>query len=445
MKNTHSERISPLPRLIAVRHIAALIGDKKQPAWNTEQMSERDRNFTHLLYKGILRHYYPLQSTLKLLAKRPPTLHFYRALLLAGLYELLILEKQDFAVVNSYTQLAKQKGASLSPSPQVTGFINAILREVCNNRQKWQEKIATFSPLPDWLDKRWRKNFTPDDYQLMIKTVMQTPKLGITVKENPQQWCEIFQQTGKQATHLFDNTLMLDFDGKISALDGYDTGEWWVQNISSYLAAHLLGDVRGKNILDLCAAPGGKAAYLANKQAKLTVLDNKENRMQRLQENFTRLKLESTPIIADILTYQSDMLYDAILLDAPCTALGTLRHNPDILLTRSNEDIALCAQTQSLMLTQAWQWLKPNGMMVYAVCSLEPEEGVDVITEFLQANNDAELSFIAPAELPDFVPKKSPKNNKADNKVDKSTLRLMPSYHVAMDGFFIARLYKRPQ
>ncbi|MCH9852884.1 MAG: hypothetical protein K0U45_05205 [Alphaproteobacteria bacterium] len=437
MKKPTSENHHPSPRLIAVRHIVALIGDKKQPAWNTEHMSERDRNFTHLLYKGILRHYYPLQSTLKLLAKRPPTLHFYHTLLLAGLYELLILEKQDFAVVNSYTQLAKKKGAS----PQVTGFINAILREVSNNRQQWQKKIANFSPLPDWLDKRWRKNFAPDDYQQMINSVMQTPKLGITVKQNPQQWCEVFQQAGKQASHLFADTLMLDFDGKISALDGYDKGEWWVQNISSYLAAHLLGNVSGKNILDLCAAPGGKAAYLANKQAKLTVLDNKEKRMQRLQENFTRLKLENTPIIADMLTYQTDMLYDAILLDAPCTALGTLRHNPDILLTRSNKDITLCAQTQKLMLTQAWQWLKPSGMMIYAVCSLEPEEGIDIITNFLQANEDAELSFIAPTELPDFVPKK-PKTN---HKIDKSTLRLMPYYHVAMDGFFIARLYKRSQ
>ncbi len=189
---------------------------------------------------------------------------------------------------------------------------------------------------------------------------------------------------------------MLDFDGKISALEGYDKGEWWVQNISSYLAAHLLGDVSGKNILDLCAAPGGKAAYLANKQAKLTVLDSKEKRMQRLQENFTRLKLENTPIIADMLTYQTDMLYDAILLDAPCTALGTLRHNPDILLTRKHEDIKICAQTQTTMLKQAWQWLKPKGMMIYAVCSLEPEEGVDIITAFLEANDDAELSFIAP-------------------------------------------------
>ncbi len=418
---------TPNPRALVAYSLHALM--KNQPFNHAQwkKLPARDHHFALLLYKGILRHYYPLHAILKGLSKRAPKDKIFQYILLGGLYEILILQKEDFAVVNNYVEIGKKYGSA--------SFANAVLREAIRKRADLQKKINEISPLPHWLNKRWQKNFTAD-YDALIQSLKQTPQLGITVKSNAEQWQKTFTDAGYQVTQLYGDTLQLKFSGKISELPGYEEGEWWVQNIASYLASYLLlaNNSQSQTILDLCAAPGGKAAYLANKNTDLTVMDISEKRMAILQDNFTRLQLQATNIVADILGYETDETYDAILLDAPCTALGTIRHNPDILLKRQEADITECARTQMAMLKKAWQWLKPNGKLLYAVCSLEPEEGIDIITEFLQTQTDAEISFIGKNELPDFIPN--------PNKQQKGTILLMPHHHDNMDGFFIARLYK---
>ncbi len=391
-----------------------------------QTLNPQQAQFAILLYKGILRHYYPLQQILRQLAKQPPKHRLLHALLIGGLYEILVLEKADFAVVNSYVELAKKYGSA--------PFSNALLRQAVRGRAPLQQKLASLSPLPVWLDKRWRAMLA-EDYKPMTQSLQQIPKLGIIVKQDPQGWCDRFTQAGYQCQMVSGNALQLEFAGDIKALPAYDEGQWWVQNISSYLVATLLSPtLKDKKILDICAAPGGKTAYFASQGAEVTALDIAPARMKILHENMQRLQLDCQTIMGDMLTQNLSTCYDAIFLDAPCSALGTIRHNPDLLLHRTIDDITACATTQEKMLRHAWQWLKPAGHLLYAVCSLEPEEGTQIINNFLITQDDAELSIISHSELPDFIPKQAQKN--------LSGIRLLPHYYTGMDGFFVARLYK---
>ncbi len=164
--------------------------------------------------------------------------------------------------------------------------------------------------------------------------------------------------------------------GPVPRLAGYDEGAWWVQDAAAALPAQLLGDVRGKSVADLCAAPGGKTAQLAAAGARVTAVDRSASRLERLKQNLARLNLAADTVIADVTEWQSEP-FDAVLLDAPCSATGTIRRHPDIPWLKRESDIATLAALQRRLLARAVELTRPGGLIVYCTCSLEPDEGVD--------------------------------------------------------------------
>ena len=183
-------------------------------------------------------------------------------------------------------------------------------------------------------------------------------------------------------------------DSNLQELPGFSEGEWWVQDAASALPAKLLGNVAGKSVLDLCAAPGGKTAQLAAAGAVVTAVDDSLTRMNRLRDNLARLRLPVTMLLADVLSLPADTLYDNILLDAPCSATGTIRRHPDLVYLKSPQQLAGLVSLQQKMLAHAARLVKPGGKLVYCTCSLSPLEGERQVFNFLRSHEDFVLSTI---------------------------------------------------
>ena len=261
---------------------------------------------------------------------------------------------------------------------------------------------------------------------------MVEPSLDLTVPADSETWVE---KLG--AERLPTGSLRLIPKGSIETLDGFPDGAWWVQDAAAAIPARLLGDVAGKRVADLCAAPGGKTAQLAAARALVTACDISEARLSRLSENLGRLKLSAETVQADIRTWQPSRKFDAILLDAPCTSTGTIRRHPDIAVHKEPQDVVTMAKTQAAMLDRAANWIEPDGLLVYCTCSLEPEEGEAQIAALLERNRAVKRVPIEPGEVGGLEEIITPLGD----------LRTLPS-HLArsdtrlsgLDGFFAARL-----
>jgi 16S rRNA (cytosine967-C5)-methyltransferase len=217
----------------------------------------------------------------------------------------------------------------------------------------------------------------------------------------------------------------------VTELAGYGGGRWWVQDLAASLPARLV-PAAARQVLDLCAAPGGKTMQLAAAGHEVVAVDSSESRLGRLRENLQRTHLDAELVQADALQWAPGRSFDAILLDAPCSATGTFRRHPEVLYRARHKVIADNAGLQSRLLERASRWLKPGGAFVYSVCSLEPQEGEAVVERFVRAQSDFAIDH--PADLPEFVrPAKS------------GWVRILPGLLEAeggLDGFFMARLVR---
>ena len=312
------------------------------------------------------------------------------------------------------TALADQKARHF------TKLINAVLRRLADDAPSIQAvKPKPGINVPRWLFARWQRHYATPTAREIAKAHLEEAPLDLTVKSDPAFWAE---QLG--AERLNGDTLrLIASEGRIDELPGYAQGAWWVQDQAASLPAKLLGNVAGLRVLDLCAAPGGKTAQLAAMGAKVTAVDVSGRRLDRLKANLLRLNLEAEIVHADVLAFRTDEPFDAILLDAPCSATGTLRRHPDIAWHRSEAQIRELVQLQRAMQRHAVGLLKPGGKLVFSTCSLEPDEG----EEHLKFTPDGlRLDPIAADELPDPQIWKEP-----------GILRSLPQF--GMDGFFAAR------
>ena len=323
------------------------------------------------------------------------------------------------------------------------GLINAVLRRVTQSKTAALANIST-RDTPKWLVARWTKRYGAETARTIAAANGHEPALDLTVKYDAESWAERLR-----GRVLPTGTVRTIAHGAISLLPGFNEGAWWVQDAAASLPARLLGDMRGKAVADLCAAPGGKTAQLAFAGARVTAVDRSAARLNRLRENMARLALQAETVTADVLEWQPGSSqpessnagpFDAVLLDAPCSSTGTIRRHPDIPWLKSEADIVVLTSLQQRLLDRAVELLKPGATLVYCVCSLEPEEAEDQIAALLARDPRVTRAPVAAQEV----------CGHAEFLTADGDLRTLPPQLPdpdprwgGLDGFYAARLTRK--
>lgn len=321
----------------------------------------RDRAAAHRLAATVLRRFGTLSAVLEpFLRKEPP--EPVRAALLLGAAQLLLLETPPHAAVGTTVDLMRRRG--LAP---FAGLANAVLRRVATGGQSLFEGLdCERLDIPAWLWTSW-KPLGPGVARAIARGISHEAPLDLTLAPGaPVPEGGILLPTG---------SVRLPAGTRVTELPGFAEGTFWVQDAAAALPARLLDVRKGEHVADLCAAPGGKTAQLAVTGAQVTALERDPARMERLEENLTRLRLDVTTVCGDAAAWLPPEPLDAVLLDAPCSATGTARRHPDALWIKRPRDLAALTEGQDTLLAAAARMLKPGGRLVYAVCSLQQEEG----------------------------------------------------------------------
>ena len=269
----------------------------------------------------------------------------------------------------------------------LSGLVNAVGRRIAEAEATWA--ALPEGKLPDWLDGMLVKAWGRETADAIITAQRAAPPTDITPRD-PATAADLARRLG--GTLLPTGSIRLAAPGQISRLPGFAEGAWWVQDAAAALPARLLGPVEGLRVLDLCAAPGGKTLQLAAAGARVTALDMSEPRLARLRENLARTRLSAEIVTTDALAWAPDAPFDAILIDAPCSATGTIRRHPDLPYLRRPEDVASLVELQAGLLARAWGWLAPGGRLVACTCSLLPREGERQIARFLAGAPEARIT-----------------------------------------------------
>jgi 16S rRNA (cytosine967-C5)-methyltransferase len=389
-------------------------------------LSPRDRAFARLLLTTTLRRLGQIDALLARLVATPPRSESIRNLLRLGAAQLLFLDTPAHAAVAETVALCAHRHRS------VTGFANAVLRRIARDGKAGLEgQDAPRRNTPDWLWQSWSEAYGAARGAAIAAAHLAEPPLDLTVRQDVARWVKRLD-----AVRLFDHSVRRAIGGAIEQLPGYDEGAWWVQDAAAALPVRLLGDVAGRSVADLCAAPGGKTAQLCAGRAQVTAVEVSQKRAGRLRDNLARLRLDAEVVVADALAWRPSRLQDAVLLDAPCTATGTIRRHPDIAWHKTPADVAKMAELQGRLLAAAVEMVAPGGLLVYASCSLQPEEGPQVVEGALAAGVPLERVPVEMAELDGLPVDLTPDG-------DVRTLPCHLAEQGGLDGFFIARLRKR--
>ncbi|MDE9450392.1 methyltransferase domain-containing protein [Aliiroseovarius sp. Z3] len=309
---------------------------------------------------------------------------------------------------------------------RMAGLVNAVLRKVDGEKDKW-DGLPT-PRLPKWLRKPLIADYGKAQVEAIEAVQAMAPPLDLTAKGDPNS---LAQRLG--GVLLPTGSVRLQDAGQVTGLDGYDTGEWWVQDASAALPAKVLAPQAGARVLDMCAAPGGKTMQLAAMGANVTALDVSELRMKRVAENLARTGLPARLVVGDALEFDEPQ-YDAILLDAPCTATGTIRRHPDLPHAKDGSDFPGLFELQEYMIDRALGLLKPGGRLVFCTCSLLIDEGEEQVRDALGRHANIQVDLDA-LRLPGVD----------DDWIGPEGMRIMPHFNAdlgGMDGFFITAFRK---
>jgi len=395
-------------------------------------LDPRDTALTRSIVTAALRRLGTIRYALADLLERglPRTAAQIEYCLIAAAAQILFLDVPDHAAVDLAVRMTRLD-AKTAP---YAALVNGVLRNLARQREAFLAAAETLDQdTPPWLAAHWRKTYGEETALAIALAHRQEPTLDITVKSDPQLWAE---RLG--ARLLPTGSLRLASHVPVRELPGYAEGEWWVQDAAAALPAQLFSIEPGMKIADLCSAPGGKAAQLAARGARVTAIDRSAERLKLLSSNFERLRLEAEIIVADVVTLNG-LSFDAVLLDAPCSATGTIRRHPDVAWTKKPGDLTKLAALQSRMLDKAFELVRPGGTIVYCTCSLEPEEGEQQIAALLRRNPDVVRSPITPQEvggLAELV------NANGEIRTLPSFLPAADARFAGLDGFFIARLVR---
>ena len=389
-------------------------------------LDPRGRAFAHNLVATTLRRLGQIDALISACLEKPLPANARTAqdILRLGVAQLLFTGTADHAAVDTAVDLARARGQG-----RLAKLVNAVLRRLQREgAAALAGQDAARLNTPDWLWQAWEAAYGADICRAIAESHLTPAPLDITVKDDAAGWAERLGGTA-----LSDHSLRLTDAAPVPELPGFAEGAWWVQDRAAALPVRLLGDVAGLSVLDLCAAPGGKTAQLAAGGARVTALDRSEKRLETLARNLDRLELQVETVAADALSWDAPTRFDAILLDAPCSATGTIRRHPDLPHLKRPEDTAKLADLQDRLLARAADWVRPGGVLIFATCSLQPEEGPERVRAFLNRQADFKTEPATPGEsgvTPDML---SP----------EGWLRTLPSMAVeigGMDGFFAAAL-----
>jgi 16S rRNA (cytosine967-C5)-methyltransferase len=415
-----------------LRRSRAFDDELEQNAAALATLEERDRALVRMLAATVLRRLGTLKGIVGAMIERPlpPEIARVDTALLLGAAQILFLDVPDHAAVDLSVRLVQAE----KHAARYAGLVNAVLRRIAREGKRDLANLDTI-PLdtPHWLIARWAQHYGADKARAIATANLHEPALDLTVKSDPQIWAE---RLGGRV--MPNGTVRLIAHGPITALPGFAEGAWWVQDAAASLPMRLLGDIAGKSVADFCAAPGGKTAQLANAGARVTAIDRSAPRLKRLAENLSRLGLEAETVTADATAWTGGP-FDAILLDAPCTATGTIRRHPDIPWLKGENDLAKLTALQRRLLDHAVTLLKPGGTLVYCTCSLEAEEGENQIAALLAREPGLRRHPVRAPEVADsaFV-------------TEGGDLRTLPchwddadSRFAGLDGFYAARLIRQ--
>jgi 16S rRNA (cytosine967-C5)-methyltransferase len=389
-------------------------------------LEPRDRAFARLLAATALRRAGEIDAVIARLVERPlpATARAVTDILTLGIVQLLYLDTPAHAAVATAVVLCETRGAA-----KFKGLVNAVLRRVA---REGRTLVADLDPArintPDWLWQGWCDAYGEDTARAIAASHLTEAPLDLAPRDAAKA---ARLAASLEAEVLPWGALRRRSGGAIPDLPGYADGAWWVQDAAAQIPVRLLGPVTGKRVLDLCAAPGGKTLQLAAAGARVTAVDRSAARLDIVARNLARTGLAAELIAADGAAFAAAP-FDAVLLDAPCTATGTIRRHPDIARTRRPEDIAGAAVLQDRLLDNAARLTRPGGILVYAVCSLEPAEGEARIAAFL-ARHDFTADPVNPADLPGLP----------EAATAAGHMRTLPSMMAdggGIDGFFAARL-----
>ena len=395
-------------------------------------LDDRDRALTRALVAIVLRRLGTLRHLLGTLLERgtPPRAPRVETALLIGAAQILFLNVPDHASVDLAVRLVQAD----REASRYADLVNAVLRRVA---REGTERIAsldtTMLDTPPWLMARWVAAYGEATARAIATANGCEPALDLTVKADAPAWAA---RLGGRV--LPTGTVRLVASGTVTALQGFADGAWWVQDAAAALPARLLGEVAGRRVADLCAAPGGKTAQLAVAGAKVTAVDRSAPRLQRLRDNLARLSLTAELVCADAAEWTAEP-FDAVLLDAPCSSTGTIRRHPDIPWLKSAADITKLAALQRRLIARAMALTKPGGTFVYCTCSLEPEENESVVDDLLTREPRLRRRPIVASEVFDhgeFI------SNVGDLRTLPCHLPESDSRFAGIDGFYAARLEK---
>lgn len=392
----------------------------------------RDRGLVRAILVTALRYRMTISG---LLARRlekplPPNATALSHILHVAAAQILFLDIPDSAAVDLAVTHAKSDPRTV----RFSGLVNGVLRTLARAKEtELPAALAAIDEAPKWFSDRLKATYGNDKTRQILAAHRVEAPVDFSVKADPELWAEklggIVLPTGTVRVERLA--------GPVTELPGFADGAWWVQDAAASLPARLFGDVSGLHVADLCAAPGGKTAQLILAGAKVAAVDTSKNRLVRLTQNLDRLGLSAEIVQADLLKYEPKELFDAVLLDAPCSSTGTVRRHPDVPWTKTAADVEKLADLQRRLLARAVTLVKPGGRIVFSNCSIDPLEGEDLYRAFLAGTAGIANDPVQQGEIAGIDPFLTPHGTLRTTPAD---LDLGSPGISGLDGFFAARI-----
>ena len=384
--------------------------------------SARDINFIQSVVLSSLRHNMQVKKIIDKFANKKINEDTY-ILLLSAITQLVFLNFKNYAVVNSSVELSKKNQIKT-----YSGFVNGILKNIIKEKEDLKKTKIELNDLPKWfINKITKKNFNKISY--IINSINEKPDLHLVFK-NEILLKNFLKERNNEDIKTSEISLKITDHSNIEKLPRYHKGEWWVQDFSSMLPIFLSKELINKKVIDLCAAPGGKTFQSIVRNNKLTIIEKNRIRAKTLNSNLKRLNFSNSINIMDALDTNEKEKYDVILIDAPCSAVGTIRKNPEIFFRKNEEDINKYIQIQKNLLNKSVKLSNKNSLIIYMVCSFLEEETTAQIDNFLKLNNNFCIEKFKTSAYKKLI----------DNYGYINSFPTTINNQVRIDGFFAAKI-----